>query len=174
MNAFRIGAGLVASAIALLAACGGTPEIDSFRPPPNEQLPERDVDATESTSVDSPGEAEGDATNGESPSGAADGDVPAPGADDDDPPGAMKGKGGRAAAGEHCCFRGEYLRCPDTNACLGGFDAQACFAACKDPRSECFKECLAKLQNAGPPKGCDANAAPPPHVDCAKGRIDAE
>lgn len=85
--------------------------------------------------------------------------------------GGQDGQGSRVAVNEHCCFNGEYLRCPDANACLGGFDLQACLQGCS-PSDPCFAECLDKVQNPGPPVGCDANATPPSGVDCANGRID--
>lgn len=81
------------------------------------------------------------------------------------------GEGNRVSVGEHCCFNGRYLKCPDANACFGGFDINACLQAC-NPLDPCFEACFDKLNKASAPKGCDANAAPPPGVDCANGQID--
>lgn len=80
------------------------------------------------------------------------------------------GEVGRVSVNEHCCFAGKYQRCPSSNACFGGFDIDACLQNC-NPLDPCFDECFDKMDKAGPPKGCDANAQPPPGVDCAKGQI---
>ncbi len=82
----------------------------------------------------------------------------------------QNGQPGRVAVNEHCCFGGKYFKCPDVNACLGGFDLDACLANC-NAGDACFDDCFTKLDNAGAPKGCDANAAPPAGVDCANGNI---
>jgi len=101
--------------------------------------------------------------------------TPPPNQDEDNPgnqPGVpgQNGQAGRVSVNEHCCFNGKYQRCPNANACLGGFDLNACLANCS-PFDPCFDECFDKIDNAGPPNGCDANAAPPPGVDCANGEI---
>jgi hypothetical protein len=79
----------------------------------------------------------------------------------------------RQASNEHCCFNGQYLRCPDANACFGGFDINACLQNCR-PGDACFEDCFTNLGTSGAPKGCDANAPQPPNVDCANGRIDGD
>jgi len=70
-------------------------------------------------------------------------------------------------AGADCCFNGQYFRCPDAKACTGGTDLQ-CLIDCH-PGEACWDECFAKLRSGGAPVGCDANAQPPPNVQCGGG-----
>jgi hypothetical protein len=96
-----------------------------------------------------------------------------PGGDPGGDPGGGNGENGqvgRVSVNEHCCFAGKYQRCPNSNACFGGFDINACLQGCS-PFDPCFDECFDKMDKAGPPKGCDANAQPPAGVDCANGQI---
>jgi hypothetical protein len=81
------------------------------------------------------------------------------------------GEAGRIAVNGHCCYQGKYFACPDENACFGGFDLQACFAAC-GANIACFETCAEKIDTAGAPKGCRTGVTPPKGVDCANGKID--
>ena len=89
--------------------------------------------------------------------------------EDGEPGRGEDGEVGRVASNEHCCFEGRYLRCPNADACFGGFDIGACLASCF-PGDPCFEACFDRL-GQGTPRGCDADAVPPPDVDCANGRI---
>jgi hypothetical protein len=72
--------------------------------------------------------------------------------------------GSRSASGQDCCFNGQYLKCPNTAACFGGFDVNQCINACNGDFN-CTIGCTNKLSNAPPPKGC-TQSAPPPNVQC--------
>lgn len=80
------------------------------------------------------------------------------------------GQPGRVSVNEHCCYGGKYFRCPNSAACFGGFDINACLSTCAGPQNPCFDACFDKLDAAGPPKGCQATAEPK-GVDCANGSI---
>ena len=82
----------------------------------------------------------------------------------------QNGQPGRASVNQHCCYGGTYYKCPDSNACFGGYDVNACLSTCPGPFDPCFEECFDKLSNAPPPKGCQTMAAPA-GIDCANGNI---
>lgn len=92
----------------------------------------------------------------------------APGADGAD---GANGNAGRMSSGLHCCFESKYLECPTPAACWGGFDVDACIAACDPSDVACIGACVDKLDAAGAPVGCQSKA-PPAGVDCANGQID--
>lgn len=153
------------AALFILAACGS----ESSPPPvPAAILPDAPAGSTETpaSGATKPGDAKPEADQG-APGGeeSKPGGNGAPG--DDGAPG--ENGGNRIGAGEHCCFNGKYLRCPDTTACFGGFDVNDCLSKCAD--FDCFQQCTDKLDAAGAPKGCDANAAPPAGIDCANGQM---
>jgi hypothetical protein len=56
-----------------------------------------------------------------------------------------------------------------SDACFGGFDINACLATCAGPQDPCFQACFDKLDNAGPPTGCESGLPEPDGVDCANG-----
>ena len=97
--------------------------------------------------------------------------TPAPASPDGNQTG-TDGQPGRISVNEHCCYGATYFRCPNAVACLGGFDADACVAACADGDDACADACAVKEDAAGAPKGCQANVTPPKGVDCANGSID--
>lgn len=80
------------------------------------------------------------------------------------------GQPGRVSVNEHCCYNATYYRCPNSAACFGGFDIDACLSTCSGPSDPCFDTCFDKLSSAAAPKGCTITAAPK-GVDCAKGQI---
>lgn len=84
-------------------------------------------------------------------------------------PGAS-GQPGRVSVNEHCCYNATYYKCPNSAACFGGFDINACLSTCSGPSDPCFDACFDKLSSAGAPKGCAMTTAPK-GVDCAKGEI---
>jgi hypothetical protein len=85
---------------------------------------------------------------------------------------ALGGTDSRIVVNEHCCFNGKYFRCPNANACMGGADPEACIEACDETDVSCIQGCLIGITSSSkPPTGCDANAIPPPGVDCANGQI---
>jgi hypothetical protein len=91
------------------------------------------------------------------------------------PPRLDAGGGGhgfaRIAIDGICCYGSNYFACPNTAACYGGFDINACLATCSGPEDPCFDACFSKEDSAGPPLGCPADMAEPPGVDCATGTI---
>lgn len=160
------------AALFILAACGS----ESSPPPvPVAIMPEEPAGSAQtppSSGEAKPGDAKGDAKK-DADEGAPGDEAAKPGdapADVPGDPGAPGENGGsRIAVGEHCCFNGKYLRCPDSAACFGGFDVNDCFSKCADV--DCIQTCADKLDAAGAPKGCNANAAPPPGIDCANGQM---
>ena len=122
----------------------------------------------------------GETTNAPAPgkSSAKDAPTPAPPAATPDP-GATPddanatgtdGQPGRISVNEHCCYGATYFKCPNTAACFGGFDADACLARCADGDNACADACAAKEDAAGAPKGCQT-VKPPKGIDCANGSI---
>lgn len=98
-----------------------------------------------------------------------------PGTPPADHPGGPGGAGqpgqpGRISVNEHCCYTGKYFKCPNSAACFGGFDVNACLSTCAGPQDPCFNACFQKLDAAGAPKGCQS-APEPKGVDCANGSI---
>jgi secreted trypsin-like serine protease len=52
-----------------------------------------------------------------------------------------------------CCVNGVSYECPDTAACLGGFDLNACFSACTEP--SCLSRCSQESSSGkGPTDSC--------------------
>lgn len=74
------------------------------------------------------------------------------------------GEPGRSASNNDCCFQGKYFECPNESACFGGFDVNACIAACNED-FDCTMGCVSELDSAGAPKGC-TKKAPPAGVRC--------
>lgn len=106
------------------------------------------------------------------PSGGATATEPAKDPDEDTAGAAGEdGETGRIASGPHCCYQGKYFSCPDETACFGGFDVDACLAACGKGVDTCFDKCFAQLDEAAAPKGCRSDVKPPAGVDCATGNI---
>jgi hypothetical protein len=95
---------------------------------------------------------------------------PPPAGDPGGTPG-QDGSPGRISVNEHCCYGGKYYKCPNSAACFGGFDIDACLAACSGPMDPCWDACFNQLDSAGPPKGCQSGVAEPKGVDCANGQI---
>jgi hypothetical protein len=56
-----------------------------------------------------------------------------------------------------CCQDGQSYDCPTTAACLGGFDLDACLAACND--AACTVECTQKLNGVRPTNQCTRSPA---------------
>jgi hypothetical protein len=98
-----------------------------------------------------------------------------PGAgDDDDGANGANGTSGTISVGNLCCFNGQFFLCPNSNACLGGFDLDGCFQSCNPTDPACLQACASKAGASNGPVGCDANAKPPAGVDCANGSIQVQ
>ena len=152
-----IGSGSLLGLLALVACSGAS------TPPELGQAPDAPI-----TDAKTPAKADAPASTPQPETPAKkSADEPAPPAPDAPvEPGAA---GSRISVNEHCCFGGKYFNCPNTAACFGGFDVQACLSKCTD--TACFDACEQKLDTAGAPKGCNGNATPPKGVDCATGEI---
>lgn len=152
-----IGLTATGTMLLLVAACSGatsTPETD---PSPTSGTP-----ASTTGAKDAPATAPGAGT----PSS-----TPAPATPDPSQTG-TDGQPGRLSVNEHCCYGAKYFRCPNSAACFGGFDIDACLGGCADDDDACSDACSAKQDAVGAPKGCQANVTPPAGVDCATGSID--
>ena len=68
-------------------------------------------------------------------------------------PGGAGGAGGAGGQGGNgiCCVNNTAYDCPDTKSCFGGFDVDACEAACAANDFNCVIACVDQLGNAGPP-----------------------
>jgi len=56
-----------------------------------------------------------------------------------------------------CCVNNTSYDCPDVKSCLGGFDLDACQAACAPNDLDCELACVDMLGKAGgPTKACVA------------------
>jgi hypothetical protein len=77
----------------------------------------------------------------------------------------MPGLPGDVGNGNDCCFNGKYFKCPNPTACFGGFDLQGCIQKCGTDL-DCIGGCTDQVDGTAAPQGCDANAAPPPGLDC--------
>lgn len=72
------------------------------------------------------------------------------------------GQGGQGQPGQQsqggtnsCCYNGTAYDCPDVNSCLGGFDLQACQAACANGDFRCQIDCAEQVSNiTGPTNAC--------------------
>lgn len=75
------------------------------------------------------------------------------------------GSHARSANNQDCCFDGTYYACPDTTACFGGFDVNACTAACEGD-VDCIVACTHELETAPPPLASCKQSTPPAGVRC--------
>ena len=73
------------------------------------------------------------------------------------PPGG--GGGGGGGTGDICCYGGAFYDCATPAGCFGGFDVEACIAACTD--TNCELACVQQLNGKSP----DATCKPDPSRD---------
>lgn len=126
---------------------GSNPTSDT----PIQESPKADGDAGTNTPPPKKPDGKGDDENGGNDNGGDD-------------------KGGvsrRSASGHDCCYGGQYLRCPDTVACFGGFDVNECVRDCNGDFS-CSIACTQKLGSAPPPTTSCTKTQAPPNVQCTE------
>jgi secreted trypsin-like serine protease len=90
---------------------------------------------------------------------------PEPEPEPEPPPAGGGGGTSRSASGQNCCFNGQYFACPDTAACFGGFDVNACINGCNGS-FDCTMNCLSRMGEVRPPTSACTKTSPPPNVQC--------
>jgi hypothetical protein len=153
--------GLVAMAAVVVGCSGGAlapvdqGSQDDTQQPSQAKLPKK----TESTPSKSDAPSGGTQTPSgtQAPSGT-NGQPGQPGQQPGKPgqPGGEPGQpGGEPGQNGVCCYNNQAYDCPDTKSCLGGYDLDACQAACAEDDFNCQIACVNKLSDVkGPTAAC--------------------
>jgi hypothetical protein len=168
------GSGLIFAVCVVCGACGGgapdsTADAQGAATGAKAGVPTGSASGTAASAAPAGSSAPKSTTRGAASDAGAGRDAAStdPQAGDDDDNG-LPGLPGKIGNGNDCCVNGKYFRCPDPTACFGGFDVTACIGKC-GADVQCIEDCTSQLDETAAPKGCDANAAPPPDVDCELG-----